>query len=279
MPLRHPRLPRAAIARGTALSLFASVAWLAAAPPAAGQRSDQERSPEAPPEYRYASFKIELPRVLNTDVISPQLAALFPPAMREKRISSGSASLRFRVLADSTVDSASITVEGSSNPAFVEPATAIAPRMRFAPVSLDGRTVPAWVRFDVDFLDPADTSGQYALGPVDEQPTLRNREEVARHIMALYPRALRDSGVSGAVIMRFRISAEGTAEPTTIKGAVVTDLAFEEPGRAVVRRMRFTPARLGGRPVPITVSIPIQFIMPTPPPVEGGPSGNARSPR
>ena len=281
MPLNHHRPPRAASARGTAFVLFASATWLAAAPPAAAQRSDQERSPEAAPEYRYPSFSIERPTLLNTDEITPRLAALFPPALRERGIRSGSASLRFRALADSTVDSASITVEGSSNPAFVELARAIAPRMRFAPVSLDGRTVPAWIRYEVAFQAPKDqddAEGTYEMPAVEELPVLLNRHDVGRQISALYPPALRASGVPGAILLHFRVSQNGTADPETITVLVVTDLAFEQPAMSVVRRMRFTPAKLGGWPVNVWISLPIQFAVPTPLPVVGDSSGNTQTP-
>jgi TonB family protein len=239
--------------------LFASIAWLAAAPPAAAQRSDQERSPEAAPEYTYQTSSIQMPRLLNPDEITPRIAARFPPALRDRGISSGSASLRFRILADGTVDSASITVEGSSNPAFVEPATAIAPRMRFAPAKLEGRTVPGWIRYDLDFRDSDEAIEGHEMPALEELPVLRNRGEVARHNSALYPPDLRDSGVEGAVIVRFRISEDGTVDPGTITVPVMTDLAFEEPAITVVRRMRFTPAKVGGRPVALTVTIPVEF--------------------
>jgi periplasmic protein TonB len=65
--------------------------------------------------------------------------------------------------------------------------------------------------------------------------------------------------VAGAVVLRFKVMRNGVADPDSIEAALATDPAFEEAAVAVVRRMRFTPARISGLPVPRWVSMPIQF--------------------
>jgi TonB family protein len=215
-----------------ALALLASGAWLAAAPPAAGQGY-----------------------LLNGSEIQREIAARYPPAMREGGVS-GRVRLRLRVLPDSTVDPSSVAVEWASDAAFVEPATSLIPRMRFAPAA-----VPVWIRHSVEFevRGPDPDEGTYELSAVEEMPRLLNAAEVARQIEARYPPALVESGVTGYVLLRFRVMENGTVDPETIGVDVSTHLELEEPAVTVARSMRFRPARVSGRPIPVWLTIPIHF--------------------
>lgn len=238
--------------------LLASAAWLAAAPPAAGQQTG-----------------LEPPRLLNENEMEQQIRALHPPAQRDSGVD-GSVLLWFRIREDSTVDPASITVRGATSAAFAEAATALAARMRFAPARVGGRPMAAWTTHHVSFRAPRPPptrvgvappdEGTYELSAVEELPVIRNPAGVARQIAARYPPALRDSGVWGGVILRFRLMESGTVEPSSVGVELTTDPAFNEPAMAVVREMRFQPARVNGRPVKVWIELPIGFLaVPTAP--------------
>ncbi|HEU4560362.1 MAG TPA: energy transducer TonB [Longimicrobium sp.] len=257
MSLRHPRagLPGTSPARLTVVALLAAAAWLGAAAPAAGQQTGGA-----------ARFGLEPPRLLNPGQLRPLADTLLPSG----RPDSGSVSLKFGLRADGTVDPASVVVERASDSAFVAAATAVAPRLRFTPATLDGRAVPVWIRHRVSFPLSAETPREppedtYEMSPVEVQPALRNHRDVAREVAARYPPALREAGVTGVVILRFRVTANGTVDPATIAAELVTDPAFEEPAAAVVRMMRFRPAEMNGKPVPVWVTIPINFQPPASP--------------
>jgi protein TonB len=244
---RHPhvRWTGANAVRTAAILLIAAASWLGSAAPAAGQRQEP--------------FAIQPPLLLNDREITRLTTERYPAAMRERGILGAGVALKFRVLADSTVDPASITVERTRDPAFVEPAMEIARGLRFSPATVDGRPVPAWYRFTLNFSAQAPSDeGTYAM-TIDEPPILRNVREMERHIAEAYPAALRDRGVSGDVLLVFRVDPRGRVEPDRVTVMVWTDPAFEEAAVAVTRFMRFRPGLIDDHPVNGWVTMPIHF--------------------
>jgi TonB family protein len=211
------------------------------------------------------------PTLRNEAEVARQSAALYPAALRDSAVQ-GEVVLKFRVLEDSTVDSASVSVVEASNPAFAEPAMAVARVMRFAPARVGGSPAAVWIRYPVEFEIPRPAAsvgptipeeGTYELAAIEEFPRLLNGAVVSRSFTQSYPPALRDSSVSGDVIVRFRVVEDGTVDPATTEAILSTDLAFEEPAIAGVRLMRFRPAKVGGRPVKAWIEIPIHFSVQT----------------
>ncbi|HEU4884305.1 MAG TPA: energy transducer TonB [Longimicrobium sp.] len=240
-----------------ALLLVVSAAWLAAVSPATGQG-------------------LEPPRLLNEDEILQQINTSYPPGQRESGVR-GSVVLNFRVREDGTIDPGSVSLLQASDPAFVTPATALVPRMRFAPARMNGRPLPAWIRHSVVFdvrrlptvrVTAEPEEGTYEMSAVEEQPALMGHAAIARQIAARYPPALRDSAISGAVIVRFRILENGTVDPASPAVEMTTDPRFDEAATGVIRQARFRPAKVNGRPVKVWVTIPIQFQVQAPEPAD-----------
>jgi TonB family protein len=87
---------------------------------------------EAPPEGTALLSELDEPlRLLNADEIERELAANYPPALREAGVP-GFANIEFRVSEDGTVDPITIEVTDASRPEFVEPAMAVARKLRFS---------------------------------------------------------------------------------------------------------------------------------------------------
>jgi TonB family protein len=190
----------------------------------------------------------------------PRLLALFPPAAREAGITHANLSLKFRVMTDSTVDPASITVERHSRPEFAEPAKEFIAPTRFAPATVGGRPVAAWIRFPLLFQDPRVGSRGGVMGAgYEEPPVLLDAGKLPRLVDAHYPAALRDAGVAGSVLVHFDVSPTGEVEPDEIEVRLTTDPAFEAAAEAIVRSLRFRPARLRGFAVKGWVTMPIHF--------------------
>lgn len=234
-----------------ALVLLAAAACLAAALPAAAQMN-----------------ALQPPRLLNGDDIEQRIDASYPPAQRDSG-RSGSVTLYFKVREDSTVDPASVEVRYASAQAFVAPAAALVPQMRFAPARLRGRPVPGWIEHAVAFEIPPPPGsdppeGNYELAAIEEQPAIRNRVRFARQIQARFPPELRASGVSGGAIVHFRILENGTVAPESPRVELATDPRFGEAAVAVVREARFRPAKVGGRAVKVWATFPILFEVPAP---------------
>ncbi|HEU0053448.1 MAG TPA: TonB family protein, partial [Longimicrobium sp.] len=70
---------------------------------------------------------------------------------------------------------------------------------------------------------------------------------------------LRDAGVGGTVILRFRIGADGTPEPEAPEVVSATHDAFIPAAESVVPHLRFSPAETGGQAVPAWVTLPFTF--------------------
>ena len=234
--------------RRVSLALAASAFWLAGSPAAGQRRAAAEDVPIVMPKmvdyYEYERLRVDL----------------FPPAAREAGLTMGNATVKFRLRADSTADPASITVERRTDPLFDEPAKAFITRMRFTPATIGGRPVEAWIRQPVSFhAARASSEGTYRMVP-REEPILRNGRDLRRLVARAYPAALRDAGVTGSVLLRFRVDAAGAVEPDWIAVDLTTDPAFEEPAAAVARMLRFQPATgMDGASTAAWVTMPIHF--------------------
>ncbi len=76
-----------------------------------------------------------------------------------------------------------------------------------------------------------------------------------------YPEVLRVAGVEGRVIARFVVDGEGRVEESTVKFVRSDNPLFDEAVRAVLGRMRFTPAEIAGKKVWQLVEMPFVFAL------------------
>lgn len=120
----------------------------------------------------------------------------------------------------------------------------------------------------VDYIDsiqgtrpppPPEDDSTLELSAVETQPELLNREEVAAALSRNYPPLLRDAGVTGSVTVRLRIGSDGVVDPESIEVLESTHEAFSQAASRVAERLRFRPAAVGGKPVPVWVTLPVTF--------------------
>lgn len=99
-------------------------------------------------------------------------------------------------------------------------------------------------------------SGDAALGAdaVDVPAALRSGSPLPR-----YPDILRQSRIEGGVRVRFIVNEDGRADLASLVILESTHPAFVESVRAVLPRLRFTPARVGRERVRQVVEIPFGF--------------------
>jgi len=74
-----------------------------------------------------------------------------------------------------------------------------------------------------------------------------------------FPQVLRNAGVQGMARFRFVVDTLGRVELETVQVVESTHPAFALAVRVILPRMRFAPARVGGRPVRQLVEFPVQF--------------------
>lgn len=97
-------------------------------------------------------------------------------------------------------------------------------------------------------------------GPDKGQPT-EPKLIPASMAKPVYPDAERKSGVEGTVILAVDISAAGAVAGAKVDKPVDGHPAFSDAAVAAVKQWRFEPARLDGKPVDITVKIPVKFTL------------------
>lgn len=90
----------------------------------------------------------------------------------------------------------------------------------------------------------------------EEQPVLE-RNGLARTLERNYPPNLRDSGISGRVLLEVVVDENGRVRARSAKVVETTHAQFGDAAIRAAERLRFQPAKLGGVPVPVRVVIPI----------------------
>ncbi len=95
-------------------------------------------------------------------------------------------------------------------------------------------------------------------GTVDHLP-----KKLAGNRDPLYPTALRSRGQGGVVMLEVRISDRGLVEDISVSRSSGFP-SLDQAALEGVRRWRFEPARLGDKPVPFVVTLPIRFAPPPP---------------
>lgn len=100
------------------------------------------------------------------------------------------------------------------------------------------------------------TGGAYSLDVVEERPVL-DRTGLSRALERNYPAVLRDSRVSGRVVVELVVDEDGRVIPGSARVIEASHPAFAEATLRVVERFRFRPAKIDGTPVPVVVTIPI----------------------
>lgn len=107
---------------------------------------------------------------------------------------------------------------------------------------------------------------EVGTGPIDvalaeEKPKLQNAAEVQRLLQRLYPPLLRDAGITGQVTIKFVVNAQGRVDPGSVSVVTASHEAFGEASTKVGEKLRFKPAKVGGRAVPVLVTMPIAWTL------------------
>lgn len=103
----------------------------------------------------------------------------------------------------------------------------------------------------------ADTTPVLDISEVDVKPRLVNGPDAARAIRQAYPRAMKDAGRGGMVVVEMVVGADGTPSLTVPANDVS---GFHVAAYTAARQFRFSPAREGGVSVPVRLSLPVSFV-------------------
>ncbi|MET0397780.1 MAG: TonB family protein [Longimicrobiaceae bacterium] len=148
--------------------------------------------------------------------------------------------------------------------------------VRFRPGELGGRSVRTEMRVTLrgangrvspDFTSASWNPGMERVAPIidvadaEVKPQLLNAGEVQALLAEMYPPLLRDAGITGQAHLKFVVDAGGAVDPGSIVVVSATHDGFAEASAVVVASMRFSPARVDGRAVPVLVQIPVSWTL------------------
>jgi protein TonB len=96
---------------------------------------------------------------------------------------------------------------------------------------------------------------------VEERPVL-SRDGLSRTLERYYPSVLANSRVRGRVVVELIVDENGRVRDNSARIVETTHPAFAEATLRAVERFRFRPAKMAGVPVPVRVTIPINWTVP-----------------
>lgn len=108
---------------------------------------------------------------------------------------------------------------------------------------------------------PIDLDARAAAVVADTvMPRLLNAAAVARALDAAYPELLRSAGVGGSVVVELETDERG--EVRSARSLRASHEHFAAAAEEALLAARFTPARVGERPVSVRFTVPVSFVPP-----------------
>ena len=89
-----------------------------------------------------------------------------------------------------------------------------------------------------------------------------SRREMGRLLDAAYPQSLRDAGTEGQAVVRFIVDPDGTVRRNSVEVRSATHPEFKDASVQVMLGMRFNPARVGDKKVPMLLELPLTWRIP-----------------
>lgn len=99
--------------------------------------------------------------------------------------------------------------------------------------------------------------GEVALVWLTALPELMNRQDLSAGLRRFYPEAERRAGHEASVVLDLHISARG--DVTAMELVRSGGTAFDQAAMQVAKLFRFSPARIGDKPVPVRLHQTISF--------------------
>lgn len=239
-----------------------SLALLIAAVPVRAQTG-----PDSAGVYELHQVEV-LPRPQNAAEYRTALQQVYPRQLLEAGVG-GTVQVSFVVGADGRVGD--VRVLSASDSAFAAPGVQAVSVLRFSPAQVGGRPVAVRVAQPITWRvqpPPAPAAEPVAvnlpdgvtvlpLDSVDVRPVPRNFKEFEASLRTLYPAELRSSGATAQVLAGFAV--DPTGRPVYAQVLESTDARFDAATLQAVGLLRFQPARLDGRPVPVWMEVPVEW--------------------
>ena len=169
---------------------------------------------------------------------------------------SGVVILEARIGADGEVEEAAVL---RSIPMLDEAALDAVRQWAFTPTLLNGEPVPVILTVTVNFTlqDDAATHTIQTAGALRVGGAVKPPKKI-RDVRPAYPAEARDARVSGVVILEVRIGPGGEVEDAVVLRSVPM---LDEAALDAVRQWAFTPTLLNGQPVPVIMTVTVNFTL------------------
>ncbi len=83
----------------------------------------------------------------------------------------------------------------------------------------------------------------------------------ASMVAPAYPEQERESRIQGTVVLAVDVGTEGIVTDVKVEKGIAGHPAFGDAAVRAVRQWRFEPARLDGKPVSMTIKVPVKFAL------------------
>jgi TonB family protein len=211
-----------------------------------------------------------IPRPRNTKVFARALQQGYPRHLHAAGVG-GLVQVDFVVGPDG--EPRNIRVIQTPDSSFDAPSVQAVSQLRFVPGQLRGRPVAVRVEQPIiwrvgmdEAVDSAASEavteaeaedGVYELAEVTELPRPVNIPDFQRRLDREYPLARDHPPVGATVQVRFQVDENGRVSvPRVLRSS---DVRFNDATMRAVRALRFSPAKVNGRPVKVWVEQPIQW--------------------
>lgn len=238
----------------------AIVLALAAAVPVAAQQTPSDSTRV----YELGEVEV-LPRPQNAPELIAALNQGYPRHLREAGVG-GMVQVAFVVRPDGQpVD---VRVLSTPDSSFNTPTVQAVSLLRFTPAQVQGRPVAVRVEQPITWrvaaapVVLAEDTTVYELAAVQEAPRLLNARQFGDVLAREYPLANYDASLQAEVRVRFRVEADGTTNTPSVTRS--SDPRFDEATLRAVQSLRFSPARVNGRPVRVWIEQPVHWTAPPP---------------
>jgi TonB family protein len=230
--------------------------------PVAGQGTATVRDAATPGSVDEAAGPLERVAVLPTlDVPAPKRTNHVPPAWPADTAST--VRLRVHLVLDASGHVAEARVVRKGAQAGDAQTTAVAAAVLNAVRQWTFEPPTVAPLLIATYVGPADAEGM-VMPSSSQRPPLRVGGNIApptkiHHVSPEYPPEALAANVGGVVIAEVTIDANGLVADVRILRSVT---GLDDAAVAAVRQWRYTPTRLNGEPVPIMMTITVNFTMP-----------------
>jgi len=99
----------------------------------------------------------------------------------------------------------------------------------------------------------------YQRGEMAPVAVITTRPRVLRRVVAAYPERMRELGIEGRVVLELTVDANGHVIKIKVLHSLRPEL--DEAAKVAARKMRFSPATVGGTPVKVKIPYTFTFVL------------------